>query len=37
MTRKILLLVLLAIAAVAVGMTVASRDEIARYRAMREM
>lgn len=37
MIRKLLFFVLFAIAAGAIGMTVASRDEIARYRTMREM
>jgi len=35
--RKLLVVVLLAVAAAAVALAVASRDEIARYRAMREM
>lgn len=37
MIRKLLLFVLLAIAAGAIGLTLASRDEITRYRAIREM
>ena len=37
MIRKLLLVVLLAGAAVAAALAVASREEIARYRAMREM
>lgn len=37
MIRKFLLFVLLVTAALAVGMTVASRDEITRYRTMRQM
>jgi hypothetical protein len=35
--RKLLLTVLLAAVATAAALAVASRDEIARYRAMREM
>jgi hypothetical protein len=37
MIRKILLFALLGIAAGAIAMAVASRDEINRYRAIREM
>lgn len=37
MIRKFVLFVLLAITATAVGLTVASRDEIARYRSIRQM
>jgi len=37
MIRKLLLLALLAVVAVAVTMTVQSRDEIARYREIRKM
>jgi hypothetical protein len=37
MIRKILTFALLGIAAGAIGMAVASRDEISRYRAMRGM
>jgi hypothetical protein len=35
--RKLLVIALLAVAATAAALAVASRDEIARYRAMREM
>ncbi len=37
MIRKLSLFILFVVAAGAIGMTVASRDEIARYRAIREM
>jgi hypothetical protein len=37
MIRKFLFLVVLAVVASAIGMTLASRDEIARYRSIREM
>jgi len=37
MIRKFLLLTLLGFAALAVGMTVASRDEIDRYRTLADM
>jgi hypothetical protein len=37
MIRKLLLIVLLAAFATAAALAVASRGEIARYRAMREM
>lgn len=37
MIRKLSFFVLLAVAAGAIGMTVASREEIARYRAIRDM
>ncbi len=37
MIRKLLVLVLVAVAATAAVLAVQSRDEIARYRAMREM
>jgi hypothetical protein len=37
MIRKLLVFAVLAVAAGAIGMAVASRDEINRYRAIREM
>ena len=37
MIRKVLLLVLVAVAAISAAMAVASRAEIARYRAIGEM
>lgn len=37
MIRKFLLLTLLACTAGAIGMTIASREEIGRYRSLREM
>lgn len=37
MIRKLLVLVLLAVGATAAVLAVQSRDEITRYRAMREM
>lgn len=37
MIRKILVLTLLAVAATAIGMTIASRDEIERFRRLREL